>query len=162
MDKVIVVYEEGMPETYHRLIDIIREYFEQAGLAVSLFCMEDGMEQGSCQETFSDAEWKYICTLDMAGFQISTVLGGPRYNLMPAKQIHVVISEESFARYPDTEFALNLYLFLPDTMRGSLSEKVYIPNLSYYEPFTMKRDSASDKEKLLRILETVRKECETL
>lgn len=162
MNKVMVVYEKRMPETYHILMDIIREYFEQAGLPVSLFCMEDGMGQDRYQEMFADAEWKYICTLDMAGFQIGTILGGPRYNIMHAKQIHIVINEESFVRYSDIEFALNLYLFLPDSMRGSLPEKVYIPNLSFYEPFTIKRNSANDKEKLLRILESVRKECETL
>lgn len=162
MNKVMVVYEKGIPETYHILMNIIREYFEQAGLTVSLFCMEDGMKQDSYQKMFADAGWKYICTLDMAGFQIGTILGGPGYNIMYAKQIHIVINEESFASYSDIEFALNLYLFLPDTMRGSLPEKVYIPNLSFYEPFTIKRDSASDKEKLLRILESVRKECETL
>lgn len=162
MGKVLIVYEEGMPETYHILMDIIREYFEQTGLAVEIFYIEDGMEQDKYWGKFADPGWEYICTLDMAGFQINTILGEPRYNIMTAKQVHIVINEEIFALYQDMEFALNLYLFMPDTMHGTCLEKLYLPNLSYYKPFELKKDCAGDKEELRRILETVRKECEML
>lgn len=131
MGKVLVVYEKRMPERYHILMDIMKEYFEQAGLPVEIFDMEDGIEQDTYQEKLADTSWEYICTLDMAGFQIGTILGSPRYNIMRAKQIHIVINEKSFSLYQNTEFAF-------------------------------KRDSGGDKEKLLQILEMVRKDCTSI
>lgn len=162
MGKVMVVYEEGMPESYHLLIDRIKEYFEQGGYATTIFYIEGVMEPEEYWEKFADLTWDYICTLDMAGFQISTVLGGPRYNIMPAKQIHIVINEDAFALYQDMNFALNLYLFVPETMRKYHLEELFIPNLAYYRPFELTEGSAKDGEKLIQILETVRKECETI
>lgn len=159
MGKVLVIYEKRMPERYHILMDIVKEYFEQSGLSVEKFDMGDGTAQDSCQEKLADAALEYICTLDMAGFQTGTILGGPRYNIMRAKQIHIVINEKSFLPYQDTELALNLYLFMPDTVRRSLLREQYIPNLAFYKPFDFKRDSGRDREELLRILETVRKDC---
>lgn len=162
MGRVMVVNEEGMPETYGILRKIIKEYFEKDGFTVEMFYIKDVMKPDEYWEKYEDPGWEYICTLDMAGFQISTILGGPRYNIMPAKQIHIVINEKIFAFYQDMEFALNLYMFVPDTMRGGCLEELFIPNLSYYKPFELKKGSAGDKQELLRILGTVRKECEML
>lgn len=162
MRKVMVVYEEWMPETYRILISIIEEYFEKSGYTVEVFHIKGVMKPEEYWDKYADLGWEYICTLDMAGFQISTVLGGPRYNIMPAKQIHIVIDEDAFALYQDMNFALNLYLFMPETMRKYCLEELFIPNLSYYQPFELIEDSARDRETLLQILETVRKECERL
>lgn len=162
MGRVMVVYGEGMPEAYGILRDIIREYFERNGFTVELLCIESSMRADECWRKCSDPGLEYICTLDMAGFQMSTVLGGPMYNIVYAKQIHIVIDGNTFALYQDWDFALNLYLFMPETMRGDSLDKLFIPNLSYYKPFELTEGSDGDRAELLRILETVRKECEMI
>lgn len=160
MGRVLVVYEEGMPKTYHILMDVIKEYFERDGFVVEMFCIKSVMTPDEYGGKFADQGWEYICTLDMAGFQISTVLECPRYNIMSAKQIHIVIDRECFLLYQDASFALNLYLFMPETMREERLEELFIPNLYYYKPFELKEGSIQDRDELLRILEMVRKECE--
>ena len=162
MSKIMIVYEEGIPKTYFILINTIEEYFTKKGMTVEKFCIENEMGPEKYWSKYADPEWAYICTLDMAGFQISTILGEPRYNIMSAKQIHIVINEDIFSLYRHMEFALNLYLFMPDTMRGSCLEDLFIPNLSYYKPFESKKYSKKDRRELIRLLDTVRKECETL
>lgn len=160
--KALIVCEEFIPESYLGLMGIMKEYFEQYGLTVEIFCIESDLDTAVCQKKFSETDLKYICTLDMAGFQIGTVLGGPRYNMVHAKQIHIVINEESFTRYREEEFALNLFMYMPDTMHNDFKDLEYIPNLYFYIPFALEENSASDRKELLRILEAMRKECEML
>lgn len=162
MGRVLVVYEEGVPKTYHILLDIIKEYFERDGFIVEMFYIKSVMMPDEYGGKFADQGWEYICTLDMAGFQISTVLGCPRYNIMSAKQIHIVIDRKCFWLYQEASFALNLYLFMPETMREDRLEELFIPNLYYYKPFELKEGNGQDRDELLRILEMVRKECEML
>lgn len=162
MGKALIVYEEGVSESYLLLIDIISKWYEQTGLAVETFCIMDGMEKSVCHKRFAEPELEYICTLDMAGFQMRTVLDFPEYNVMPAKQIHIVINEKTFMLYRDLEFALNLYIFLPDTICRDCLEELYIPNLFTYMPFELKQCSIRDKEELNRMLEIVRRDCEEI
>lgn len=160
MEKVLIVCEEFIPESYLGLMGIVKEYFEGCGLAAEIFCIEADMDPSVCQKKFSEAGLKYICTLDMAGFQIDTTLGGPRYNIVHAKQIHIVINEESFIRYREEDFALNLFMYMPDTMRNDFETRVNMFNMNFYQSFELKKNSVSDRRKLIGILETVRKECE--
>lgn len=162
MEKVLIVCEESIPELYLDLISIMKEYFESCGWQAEIFYIETGMSESACQRKFSEADWKYICTLDMAGFQLGTVLGVPRYNIMYAKQIHIVINEETFMLWRQEEFALNLYLFMPDTMRNRFTDhdNLSIPNLFFYKPFESGECRDSNREELLRMIETVRRDCE--
>lgn len=161
MGKVLIVYEEGMPQEYFSLIDIIGEYFERREFGIELFYVQDGMEKSACSRKFDEPEIEYICTLDMAGFQIETVLGMPFYNIVPARQIHIVINGGIFALYRHMEFALNLYLFLPDGLQNECRE-LYIPNLFFYRPFQLKQNGIGDKEKMIQMLEAVKREGERI
>ncbi|MCM1543000.1 MAG: hypothetical protein NC121_17310 [Blautia sp.] len=162
MEKVLIICEGVIPESYLELLSVMKEYFESCGWPTEIFCIEAGMDESACKRKLLDTGWKYICTLDMAGFQMDTVLGGPSYNIIHAKQIHIVINEESFMPYRHEEFALNLYMFMPDTMQGCFAERYYRPNLFFYKLFELgeHRDRDSNREELIRILETTRKDCE--
>lgn len=161
MGKVLVVVEEAVKSSHKSVLSFIREYFESASYDVEEFCALDSMNPEECRIKLMQTKCEYICTLDLACFFLTTLLDFPVYNILSAKQIHIVIDTEKLKIFKKDDFALNLFVFMPDEGKRWEEEYVNIPNLFTYPSFDLRtEENGKNKEAVWRILDTVRKECE--
>ena len=153
MSEAILVYEEEKMSLYVNLLKMIETIFEEREIRTKQICF--GREQSEQQlvSQLVDKDVKYICTLDMAGFQIDTVLDIPAYNVIKAKQIHIIIEKDVMCIYGNQDMALNLYLFLPDEIESDKERySPHIPNLNIYSSFEMNENkipAASECNRLI-------------
>ena len=163
MSKLLMVYEKKTEPEYQPVIKLIREYFNELSYEVEDLCIADSTRQEECRITLSEARCDYICTLDLPCFELTTLLGDTIYNILPAKQIHIIIDTKKLLAYKNIDFALNLFVFVPDTGKRYEEEYTHIPNLAVYQIFEWgsAQGEETNRETVRQILDGVRKECET-
>lgn len=163
MSKVLIVFEKAVELKYQPIINLIQKYFVESSYKVELFCVTDSARQAECRMKLSDTKYDYICTLDLPCFELTTLLGDILYNILPTKQIHIVIDTKKLLAYKKTDFALNLFVFVPDTGKRYEEEYTHIPNLAVYPMFELvnAQGEETNRETVRKILDDVRSECET-
>lgn len=164
MSKILIVFEKKVELRYQAIIKLIKEYFMESSDEVEEFCVEDSTTQEERRIKLSDIKYDYICTLDLPCFELTTLLEDIAYNILPAKQIHIIIDTKRLLAYKKMDFALNLFVFVPDTGKRYEDEYTHIPNLAVYPIFELGNAQGEDtnRKTLRNILEGVRRECETV
>lgn len=163
MSNVLIVFEKKDEPQYQSIIELIKEYFIDLSYTVEEFCVADNATKAECRGKLSETKCDYICTLDMPCIELTTLLGDTIYNILPAKQIHIIIDTKKLRVYKKTDFALNLFVFLPDSEKHHEEEYTHIPNLALYPTFELKNEQGeeADRKTVWHIIESVRRECET-
>ena len=164
MSKVLIVFEEKVRSRYQSIIELTKEYFMNLSYEVEIFCAADNTRQEECRIRLSETKYDYICTLDLPCFELTTLMGDTVYNILPAKQIHIIIDTKRLLAYKTINFALNLFVFVPDTGKCFEDEYANIPNLAVYPIFEMgnAQGEETNRKTVRNILEGVRRECETV
>lgn len=134
MRKVMLVYENVKQEKYAKLLKQIELVFQDLDMEVTYLCFEYGRPELHFSALLSK-EIDYICTLDMAGFAVDTLLDTPAYNMITAKQIHIVVDEAVMSLYGKFDMALNLFLFLPGETAKWQEQYPHIPGINTYSQF---------------------------
>lgn len=142
MERVLLVYEGDTVEKYDLLIKHIVATYEEKGFTVEEISIENGTRTGLYAQKISKSNAKYVCVLDLAGFQIPTLTGNNLYTITTAKQLHILINEAVLSLYGQDDFALNLFLFVPGKLDKWTKKYPHIPNIEEYEK--LERD-ASDR-----------------
>lgn len=163
MSKVLIVSEKKAESQYQPIVELIKEYFIDLAYEVEEFCVTDSMRQEECRIRLLQTKCDYICTLDLPCFELTTLLGDTIYNILSAKQIHIILDTKKLLAYKKTEFALNLFVFVPDTGKCYEEEYMHIPNLSLYPILQLGniQGGETNRKTVWNILDSVRKECET-
>ena len=130
MRKAIIVYEEAIENSAKVISGMLKKRFILEGL-----CIKDGGSKKEYSEKLLKCKAGYICTLDMAGFQLDTLLGEPTYDILTAKQMHIIINEDILSLYGENDFALNLFLYIPDDVEKWRKRYPHIPNMESYKRF---------------------------
>lgn len=73
-----------------------------------------------------------IISMDMAGFQYKTLLENYLYNIIPGKQLHIVLDIDKWHEYSGMDFAINLFLYLPQGINEDIEVDKENPNIRYY------------------------------
>lgn len=162
MSKVLIVFKKEVELQYQPIIKLINEYFIELSYEVEEFCVTNNSRQEECRIKLLETKCDYICTLDLPCFELTTLLGYTIYNILPAKQIHIVIDTKKLLAYKKTDFALNLFVFVPDTEKRYEEEYTHIPNLAEYPIFELgnAQGEETNRKTIWYILDTVRGECE--
>ena len=129
--KVMIAYEQ-----YHdRVIGAITktEILKEAKIQMLPIC--DGSKPYEYMDEYDDFDPDYLITLDMAGFQLNSLTNSFFYNLRRAKQMHLVLDERFLPLYDKGQFALNMYLFLPECEINWKERYPDIINLFTYRRF---------------------------
>lgn len=160
MSKVLIVFNKKVESQYQSIIKLIKEYCMELSYEAEKFCVTDSTRQEECRIRLSDNKYDYICTLDLPCFELTTLLGDTIYNILPAKQIHIVIDTKKLLAYKNLDFALNLFVFVPDTGKRYEEEYTHIPNLAVYPIFELKNTQGEEtnRETVRYILSSVREE----
>lgn len=161
MSKVLIIFYKEMQDKYRPVIELIYEYFHDILCEAEELCVYDGMTSEECRVALTSADCDYICTLDLPCFQLSTLLDSFLYNILPAKQIHIVIDTKKLLEYRSADFALNLFVCVPDMGRHWGREFPNIPNLILYPPFELQKAQRQERNRtaVWNILEEVHREC---
>ncbi len=164
MSKVVIVYEEEVEESYKELRKQLASVWLERGLSVEEVCILDGGNSKGYNDKIQATDVKYICTLDMAGFQLGTLLEQPAYNICVAKQMHIILREEYFGLYAGNEFALNLFFYVPGSAAYWKKKYPHVLHFSSYEDFVVNCKNETQRmrnEKALKgIVEEFLKEVE--
>lgn len=161
MSKALIVFYKEIQDKYRPVIELIHEYFHDMPCEAEELCVHDRMTSEECRVALASAGCDYICTLDLPCFQLSTLLDSFLYNILPAKQIHIVIDTKKLFEYRGAGFALNLFVCVPDTGRHWGREFPNIPNLILYSPFELQEPGGQEGNRtaVWKMLEEVRREC---
>ena len=138
MRKTVIVYEEN--DKYERLLKLIDKNFTDRGFHTDILCIKEGGPGNEYASWLKKSEADFICTLDLAGFQLNTLLDTPMYNILKAKQMHVLINEDVFPLYAEKEFALNLFLFVPEDAEKWRLKYPHILNMEAYASLEIDED----------------------
>lgn len=130
MRKAIIIYEEAIENSYRVISGMLEKKFILESL-----CIKDGGSKKEYSKKLLKCRADYICTLDMAGFQLDTLLGEPTYDILTAKQMHIIINEDILLLYGEHDFALNLFLYVPDNVEKWRGKYPHIPNIEAYKRF---------------------------
>lgn len=164
MSKVLIVYEEEVERSYKRLREQLSALWLERGLATEEVCIVNGGNPKEYNDKILAADVKYICTFDMSGFQLGTLLEQPAYNICVAKQMHIILREEYFRLYADNDFALNLFFYVPGSAAYWKKKYPHVLHFSGYEDFNLnsknETQNRKDKKTLEGIVEEFLKEVE--
>ncbi len=126
-------------------------------------------KEGKLYEKLKKLDAEYLLTFDMAGFENDTYLEVPMYNLLYAKQIHILFNNNSkYQKYLYKNLGLNLFLFMSNA-RLLLRYREKYPHLLNLEEMPeletginlSEEQEAKNKEILKAIIERIRFEAET-
>ncbi len=161
MRRVLILLEHKMYNRYQPLLRLIKEYFTALSYETEEFCAGDGADQEACRIKLLETKCDYLCTLDLPCLGLTTLLGYPLYNLLPARQIHIVLDTKKLPSCRKMDLALNLFVFVPDTGKHYEEEYPRIPNLAVYPAFDFKSAQAEERNRttVRTILDRVRSEC---
>lgn len=164
MSKVVIVYEEEVEESYKELRGQLATLWQERNLNIEEVCIVNGGSPKEYNDKLMAKDVKYICTLDMSGFQLGTLLEQPAYNICVAKQMHIILREEYFGLYADNEFALNLFFYVPGSAAYWKKKYPHVLHFSSYEDFILNCKNEAQRlrnEKALKgIVEEFLKEVE--
>ena len=140
---------------------------KEMGMQVELFPLKP--KEGKLYEKLKKLDAEYLLTFDMAGFENDTYLEVPMYNLLFAKQIHILLNNNSkYQKYLYKNLGLNLFLFMSNTRLLLLYREKYPHLLNLEEMPELETGinlseelKARNREILKVIMERVRFEAET-
>lgn len=148
MDKVLIIYEEIQEKD----LDNLRRAWKDYQVEIIEQHIDGDKRAQDYVSVWDEEKPDFMCSFDMAGFQLETLAGGASYNLYPIIQLHIVKEADFMLLYGKEDFALNLNLFLP--RNGTEWEEKYehIPNLYTYEPL---KGDETDYEKIKEMVSFV-------
>lgn len=129
MKKGLLVCSKSQEEIYRDIIELLlcsarwKEYTFERLLLVDGATGQDKLAKG-CPDV--------IVSLDMAGFQFKTLLENYYYNILPIRQLHLIMDVEKWSEYSDKDFAINLFLYVPQIMNEEIKEDEERINIRYY------------------------------
>ena len=145
MKKVVIVLDQRVHNNEHNksLADVLKKIWGVKECEAVIHVLKKDSDQASLIQALEEAD--YICTLDMAGFDITTMTETYYYNICMAKQMHIIVHEKEWKKYENGEFALNMYFFFPGEQDKLRKRYEQILDLYGYETFD---GTQSDEKKL--------------
>lgn len=129
MKKVLLVFNENDFQVYGGLMNEIIHHKAWGECTFEKVVMEKGKEK---QTNILASDPEAIVSINMAGFEYRTLLENYLYNILPVKQLHVIIDEAIWNKYKEEDFAINLFLYIAKDKINGLLKEAENPNIKYY------------------------------
>ncbi|MBD5464731.1 MAG: hypothetical protein HDR22_02755 [Lachnospiraceae bacterium] len=168
MKKIVIIWEEKKQNLFASLIKQVKKIAKELDMETIFFPLK-GKGNHSTYESLKKLDADYLLSFDMAGFEMDTLQEVCAYNILYAKQIHILFqNEQKYREYLLQDMALNLFFFLSDEelLQKCKQEYPHILNLEAM-PFlaTGKKLTFEQQEKnrkaLKMVIEKVYYEVET-
>lgn len=110
--KAIIIFEECHREVLKDLITDAEKIFKEKQYIVDRICISDNKAGHIYFGQLKNENPDYIVSFAMAGFQWKTLASQVSYNLLYAKQIHILIGDyDVYETFLQKEYAINLFFF---------------------------------------------------
>ena len=168
MKKLTIVLDEKKQQLFGSLVEQVKKAAKAMDMETLCFCLQDN-ESGHIYEHLRKIDADYLMSFDMAGFEMSTLTEGSAYNLLYAKQIHILFqNDRKYRRYLQQDMAMNLFLFIGDERLFKQYKQDYphILNMEAMPPLTLgekltEEQQRKNGEALRWVIEKVYNEIET-
>ena len=166
--KAIIIFEDCHREILNDLIRDAEKIFEEKQYIVNKICILSKKPGHSYFEQLKKEKPDYIVSFAMAGFQWRTLASQVSYNLLYAKQIHILIGDyDVYETFLQKEYAINLFFFADNEKWTKEWEQRYVgipymrkvptifigKNLSYEEKRSNQRNLHQIIDQVIRIVE---------
>lgn len=131
-NKIIIIHREKDTYSKENIIRILRRVWEDRGYETVPMPIREEKSWGTYLPRLREQDVSWLVTVDMAGFGWSTLLEGCAYNLLPAKQLHLLTEDRGqYDGFLQKEYAINLFFFTdnPDTIQDWESRYPLLPHL---------------------------------
>lgn len=131
-NKVFIIYRERDANVKANIISALSRIWKERGYEVVSLSILEERPWEDYRPLLKEQEISYLVTLDMAGFGWSTLLEGSVYNLLSAKQLHLLTGDRGqYDMLLQKEYAINLFFFTdnPDTFLGWEIRYPLLPHL---------------------------------
>lgn len=121
MGKLLMVYNQGDKEKYKTLFELVvniwkSEYSRVKGtkenLQIEEIMIKNGIITNAVIRQLRASDVKYIFSFNMAGFEAKALLEDPLYNIVTAKQLHMITDRPLLEQYKNQDMALNLFFYV--------------------------------------------------
>lgn len=133
-NKVVILYRESEAGSKEEWIREAQRIWEARDYETERMPIREELSWESYRPRLQERDVSWLVTVDMAGFAWSTLQEGCVYNLLRAKQIHLLT--EDHGQYDEMlrkEYAIHLFFFTDNAKTASGSENLYplVPQMEY-------------------------------
>lgn len=138
MKKAVIIYNQVQKQEIQNLLRLIEEFLnvrceeieeipfqkKNAGV-ISLYLRSESID--------------LLFSIDLAGFEMYTLLETYFYNIMSAKQLHFITRKNLITTLRNMDIALNLYLAVPDEIPSNIQKEStkYVPNMIVHPTYDL-------------------------
>lgn len=168
MKKIAIIFEENNQQLFGALAEQAIEAARELDMEPVYFPLKGRADIGT-YERLRKMDADYLLSFDMAGFEMGTLTEDSAYNLLYAKQIHILFqNHQKYRTYLRQDLAMNLFLFIGDEYLFKRYKQEYshilnleaMPSLVYGEKLT-KEQQEKNRKAIKWVMERVYQEVET-
>lgn len=110
--KTILVYEKGHEEVLADLLSLTEQIWSEKGCNVIRMSVSQEKKGHEYLAELKEQDADYLISFAMAGFSWKTLASQVSYNLLYAKQIHILIGDyDGYEEFLKKEYAISLFFF---------------------------------------------------
>lgn len=157
--KTVIVYEKGHAQVLSDLLAIVEQIVKEKGHQVIQMPVSEEKKGHEYLEELKKVDADYLISFAMAGFAWKTLASQVAYNLLYAKQIHILIGDyDGYEQFLKKEYAINLFFFA-DNKRWLSGWEERFPGVPYLEQipglYIGKKLTPIERQTDKKIMETV-------
>lgn len=152
MNKIVIVCAQERKEQYKELMRMIGLLVQREGYDSDTVFIKEGDSTIVITDKLREEDVVFVITIDFAGFEMKTLLEDAVYNIVAAKQLHIVVDRDCLKNYIQNEFAINLYFAFPSN--ENIAKQKFALNILEYSMLERNENGViADSEKNNRELE---------
>lgn len=131
--KTLILYDIEHEKVLQDLLEIIEQILKGEGHEVIRILVSRQKKGHEYLEELKKLDADYLISIAMAGFSWTTLASQVAYNLLYAKQIHILVGDyENYEEFLKKEYAMNLFFFTDHPKWFQNWEEKY-PGIPYLE-----------------------------
>lgn len=132
MKRILLIYSESARREYAEFIELLVQHETLRNFTLEQLELQNTKYSAAEREKISNCEADILISLDMAGFQYKTLLDNYLYNIIPIRQLHLILNKEIWEQYRTSEFAINLFVYAPCEDTDAIVGEEECLNRRYY------------------------------
>ncbi len=168
MKKIAIILEEHNQKPFSTLAEQAMKAAKELDMEPIYFPLRERADIHTF-ERLRKLDADYLLSFDMAGFEMDTLTEESAYNLLYAKQIHILFqNDQKYRIYLRQNLAMNLFLFIGDEylFKQYKQEYSHILNLEVMPPLVSGEELTKGRQEknqkaIKQVMERVYQEIET-
>lgn len=138
MKKILLVYYEACGRNYQNILNVIMEKKQTEEYLFEILNISQDYSE-TWRKCLQNPDAEFVISFDMAGFQYKTLLDNYLYNIIPLKQLHLITNRKVWDEYEHSEFAVNVFVYIPDKEISIIQNDGENLNIRYYPEKWLKK-----------------------